>query len=148
MFLRKLLILVLFAGSCALANSYDQKLDAFIQVSGVKETLGMANFKKMLKSSLGSANIPDSFWQQLERDPAMQQIMNNLVIDIKNFYKQRLNEQDLDALIAFFKTPTGRKFTQLDAQLIETLTPQMFLYAQQMSTILYTKLQEGGHLNK
>jgi len=128
-------------------NSYKSSLTKLIQVSGSEAAYkGVLNqMVSMFKQQ--QSNVPKEFWDEFTIEVnknAIDQLVN-LVLPI---YQKHLTEADLLGVIAFYETPTGKKF----AEKTPLITQESMLAGQewgkQIGQKVVDRLKEKGYLKE
>lgn len=128
-------------------NSYKSSLTKLIQVSGSEAAYkGVLNqMVSMFKQQ--QSNVPKEFWDEFTIEinkNAIDQLVN-LVLPI---YQKHLTEADLLGVIAFYETPTGKKF----AEKTPLITQESMLAGQewgkQIGQKVVDRLKEKGYLKE
>lgn len=107
-------ILLITAGYCCQAQTndeYTQTLKKMYDISGQSET-----FKVVIKQMMGAMknqypDLPSSFWSGLEKE-FLSTSIDDLAGMLAPVYKKYLSVNDLQAIIAFYESPTGQKFAK------------------------------------
>ena len=116
----------------------------------VKEMLRLTN-ANALGQQVGNAllanfrasfpQVPETFWKEIQAELDKFDNVNMLT----PIYEKNFSHEDIKALIAFYKTPTGQRF--LDVQPV--LTHEAMLagqkWGEQAAQNIITKLQEQGY---
>ncbi len=89
-------------------ESYSQKVKTMLRLNGTMETFRSS--LTMILNSYKSAysNVSEEAWQELEQE-FRSASLDDLVEMLVPVYHKYLSEDDLDAIIAFYRTPAGKK---------------------------------------
>jgi uncharacterized protein len=105
-----LIICIIFTSqSYSQSESKKAKILEMISLTGA-DKLGIQMFNSMIDSfKKSNQNVPEEFWIELEKEVDANELVQ-LYIPI---YDKYYTEEDLENLIVFYKSPTGRKVTSI-----------------------------------
>jgi hypothetical protein len=117
-------ILIFLSNSKASAQQEQSSFDKKVSIL-LNESYSDSTQLKMIKSVIAMnrkiiTNLPDTYWQKLETK-MLASLHNDLVAEMTRLYKENLAEEDIDALIAFNNTPTGKKFKLMQPLLASSI---------------------------
>ena len=92
------------------------------------------NLAKLLPRIRQATNMPEELFAELSRT-------DNLIDKFIPTYQKYLTEQDVQDLIAFYKTPAGVKLAKIYSKMEEEIMLKMMLEAQMTVTNFY--IQKG-----
>ena len=92
----------------------EAKIRELMKLTGAAD-MGKQTMDAMLESFRATPNISPEFIERFKKEVDPDEIVE-LIIPI---YDKYLTEQDLDAVIAFYKTPAGRKFISVLPQMLK-----------------------------
>ena len=115
--MKKHIILILFAlfslstSQAQSESSYTQTLTEMFEVSGTENVYQtvIAQFFGMFKQQYSA--VDSTVWEELEAE-FMQTSMNEIVEMLTPVYKKHLTEEDMQTVIEFYRTDTGKKFVE------------------------------------
>jgi hypothetical protein len=136
-----LIIAIAFQSGYSQATSKEDKVRSLLVLTGANK-LGVQIGRQMLSNFQSSyKDVPSDFWEKFksEIDSA------DLVTPIIPVYLKYYTENDLDQLIAFYKTPVGQK--------IISVTPQLMLesmkvgqdWGRQVAEKVFKEMSEKGY---
>lgn len=141
------LVILFFIGvgtSFSQDDHYKSTLKKMFKVSGTEESYQMV-IKQMMKSiKLGKENIPDEFWEELEQE-LINTTLSDLVDMLAPAYFKYLNIEDLDALIEFYKTPTGKKYAKKTPLIMQESMQIGQEWGRKLGEKIYEKMKEKGY---
>ena len=126
------------------SGSYKEKVSTMISLNGSEAT-----FKTVIEQMINqfqqmNTNVPQDFWKEMKSE-FLKTSMKDLVDLIVPIYYKHLTEDDLDGIIAFYKTPVGRKF----AEKTPVITQESMLIGQQwgmqISQKIAASMKEKGY---
>ena len=105
------LILMTAASSFAQSSTYKATLKEMIQVSGAEASYKGVVSQMMTMFKKQKSTVPVAFWDELgiELNKIAVEQLVDLVLPI---YQKHLTEEDIKGIVAFYKTPVGKKFAE------------------------------------
>ena len=103
----------IFAQEVTSISSKDQKINQLIDILGSEEqyqafiNVGLDNLIKKYGSKLTDSNV------KILREESLQMIQRFLDTDMKAIYSKYLSEKEIDDLITFYSSETGKRFRQM-----------------------------------
>lgn len=107
------------------ASSKDQKIDQLMDILGSEEqyqafiNVGLDNLIKKYGSKLTDSKV------KLLREESLQMIQRFLETDMKAIYGKYLAEREIDDLIAFYSSETGKRFRQMQPLITQEINQVM-----------------------
>lgn len=95
----------------------------------------MGSFKQMLP------DIPEKFWTDVKKSVSADELIN-LVVPI---YDKHFTHEDIKALIDFYNTPVGKKFTKALPQVTQESMTVGQEWGRQLGERIGNKLKEEGY---
>ena len=102
--------LTLFSIICftaAAQQNMQQKIAEYLSVNGTELQYNAAYDAMFEVLEQQFADVPNDMWNSLKGEKKAN--VNQVVIILASAYRKHFNEQDIDAMLAFYKTDTGRK---------------------------------------
>jgi uncharacterized protein len=100
----------------------------------VGDTL-LANFRS------AAPNVPESFWQEAQTELDAFDNVKLLV----SIYDKNFSHEDIKALIAFYKTPTGRRFIEAQPVMMNEAMTAGQKWGEQAAKKIIEKLKAKGY---
>ncbi len=110
-----------------------ESIHEYFKISG-QEVAAKENFAKLLPRIRQATNMPEELLAELSRT-------DNLVDKFIPTYQKYLTEQDIQDLIAFYKTPAGVKFAKIYSKMEEEIMLKIMLETQ--ITVMNFYIQKG-----
>lgn len=114
--MKKLLVILLFIWSTAgllsaqeSTQSYHNTLKTMLKLAGTEESFKQAIDQMFNLFAQQYAQVPESVWQEL-KGKFQSTSLDELVLMLAPIYQKHLTESDLNDIIAFYQTPTGKKY--------------------------------------
>ncbi|TDE17554.1 DUF2059 domain-containing protein [Dyadobacter psychrotolerans] len=109
-------ILTLFILSTAFtfgqsSPAYTEKLKTMFEVSGSAVSYKAAIKQMFLMFKKQKPSVPEDVWTEFEAE-FLKTSLDDLVVMLEPVYAKHLTIEDLNQLITFYETPTGRKFAK------------------------------------
>jgi len=114
-----------FSFAQAINSSKADKIDQLIKVLGSEEqyqsfiNVGLDNLVAKYGPQLAETD------KQILREEALNLVKTFMENDMKNIYDKYLTEQELDDLIAFYSSETGRRFRQVQPMISQEINQVM-----------------------
>ncbi len=140
--IRKLLVVL---GMLCFANSYAQtaskktKILEMIALTGV-DKIGMQMMDNVINNFRNyDKNIPEDFWVEVKKE-----INSNDLIELYiPIYDKYYTEEDLDNLVKFYKSPTGKKVTSIMPQMMNESMEVGKNWGQQLAKKVVEKIEKS-----
>jgi hypothetical protein len=114
--MKKILFILLIAVTASVTASgqsktYQATLKKYLEASG-----SMSAFKSAVSSMMGSFkqmnnSVPDEVWKELEKE-FLGTSLDDLVTLLTPVYERHMTEADLNEIIKFYNSPTGKKLAE------------------------------------
>lgn len=146
--MKKLVLAVIFMATTCLSfaqtDNYAEKLKTMFEVSGNSSSYKMAIDQMLGMFKQQAAAVPADEWAILEeklRGTSLDDLIDMLV----PVYQKQLTVDDLDALIAFYNTPIGKKYaSKIPDITMETMTISQ-QWGMQIGQEIQTLIMEKGN---
>jgi uncharacterized protein len=147
--MKKSLLILLFAVTTSVAASaqsktYPATLKKYLEASG-----SMTNFKSAVSSMMGSFRsmnntVPDEVWKELEKE-FLGTSLDDLVTMLTPVYEKHMTEGDLNDVIKFYNSPSGKKLAEKTPFIIDESMQAGQAWGQTVGEKVMTKLKEKGY---
>lgn len=136
---------IVFATAFLLASmtfaqtSKEKKINEFIQLTAV-DKLGKQSIDKMVdiyKKQFG--DLPEEFWEEFKKE-ANEDELAKMYIPI---YDKYYSEADLDALIKFYKSPTGKKMVAVMPEVMNESMEKGRIWGEEISRKVMMKIEKA-----
>ncbi len=126
-------------------NDYQKVVEEMIEVSGSGEVFQavVPQIFGMLKGQL--PNVPDVYWTEAEAEMA-KTANGELAALLVPVYHKYLSIGELREIIAFYKTPAGKKLAEVTPQISSDAMVVGQQWGMQLGQRIYKQLQEKGLL--
>ena len=91
-----------------------------LEAGGSVETMVAAMKAQLPAQRMANPSIPAEFWTRFEA--RMMEAVPQLIDSIAGLYAAKLTQPELDALLAFYTSPIGRRFRELQPMLVTEST--------------------------
>lgn len=127
-------------------SSYKTALKKMMQVSGTE-----ASFKGIITQMVTmfkqqQTNVPGEFWDELTSETDKMAI-DQLIDLLTPIYQKHLAESDLNAMIAFYETPSGKKFAEKSPLITQESMVSGQEWGKKIGEKVINRLKEKGYLN-
>jgi len=125
-------------------DAYHQTLEKMFEVSGSEETYKAAitQVMGMFREQYPEVNAKE--WDELEAE-FMKRSINELVVLLVPVYQKYLTQEDLEAIIEFYKTPVGKKFALHNPAIMQESMQIGQQWGMQIGQELQQRLQKEGN---
>lgn len=93
-------------------DSYITTLKEYYDVSGSKGSFSSAIDQMMGMMKMQYPNVEEAYFDELIKEFNQDGSFDELVDMLAPIYKERLTEEDLKGIIAFYKSPVGKKLAE------------------------------------
>ena len=91
-----------------------------LEAGGSVETMVAAMKAQLPAQRMANPSIPAEFWTRFEA--RLTETLPQLIDSIAGLYAAKLTQPELDALLAFYTSPIGRRFRELQPMLVTEST--------------------------
>ena len=145
-----MLIWILMAGSFCFANTQNQEkpntenIRKLLVLTGSGE-IGAQVMERMIDNfKVTIPDVPASFWDEFKTE-----VNPNTLIDlIVPIYANHLSNEEIDALIAFYETPAGKKFTAALPEISQESMLAGEAWGRQIAEKVIKKLKKSGKFSQ
>ena len=142
-----LLVLVTMISFGQENSTYKSSLKKLMQVSGTEVSYrGVLNqMISMFKQQ--QSNVPNEFWDEFTAE-VNKDAFENLINLILPIYQKHLTEADLLGVIAFYETPSGKKFAEKTPLITQEAMLAGQEWGKQIGQKVVDKLKNKGYLKE
>lgn len=93
-------------------RSYHKDAIKYFELNGTEQQYRTAidQMFDLLKKQYADQNIPDSVWQELQKDKAP--ALTNIKALLVSAYRGNFTQEDIESLVAFYSSDTGKQVVQ------------------------------------
>ncbi len=125
-------------------TAYRNTLQEMFEVSGSEETYKAAITQIMDMFKQQYARVEAEQWNQLEQE-FLNRSIDELVELLVPVYQKYLTQEDLEEIIAFYKTPVGKKFALRNPAIMQESMQVGQQWGMKIGQELQQKLEEEGN---
>jgi len=146
----KVSIATLFFVLCTLVSfgqensSYRSSLMKLIQISGSETAYKGAVLQMISMFKQQQSNVPEEFWNELSAE-MNRDVTNQLLNLLVPVYQKHLTEQDILGVVAFYKTPVGKKFAEKTPLITQESMIAGQAWGKEIGLKIVQKLKEKGY---
>lgn len=147
--MKKILFVVFIISTVAVtvnaqSKTYPATLKKYMEVSG-----SMGAFKSAVTSMMGNFKtmnnvVPDEVWKDLEAE-FLGTSIDDLVTMLAPVYEKHLTEADLNEVIKFYSSSTGKKLAEKTPAIMQESMAAGQAWGQVVAEKVLTKLKEKGY---
>lgn len=120
-----------------------QQVEELIRLTGVNAIMGQMVDQCVALAKSHNPTVPDSFWQQERRTLVSDAgTINEAQIAV---FAKNLSVEDLQALVAFYKTPAGQHYIRVLPAMTQESMQAMQAWAKQASAQTVQRLRAAGY---
>ncbi len=144
-----ILIIILFLTlsnqiSFSQSDSFNVKLKTLIELNGGEKAFKSAVNMMLSQFKNSKSNVPEEFWDDFEKEMLTTSI-DDLVQLIAPVYNKYLTEKELDDIINFYNTPTGKKFGDLTPSITQETMVAGQEWGMKIGQKIADRLKEEGY---
>lgn len=143
LFFLSLIILGFFTAQ-AQEDSYKATLLKMFTVSGTDQSYKSAIDQMIDMFKAQNSTVPEEVWDEF-RIEFMKTSLADLVEMLAPVYQKYLTQKDLEDIIAFYNTPTGKKFAQNTPNIMQESMQVGQQWGMQIAQTIQEKLEEKGY---
>lgn len=124
-------------------KDYVGTLREYLDVSGSSETMLqiIPQMIDMMRQQMPS--VTPEMWDELQKEVDLS-VSNELVLMLTPIYQKYLTQDDLEAIIAFYKSPVGIKIASVQPQISSEAMEVGQQWGMQIGMKVYEKLKANG----
>lgn len=141
------LLLMVFSFTHTIAQTpatYKQSLKEMLELAGTEATFNVAIKQMFVMFKEQKSNVPSEVWESFESEFSNTS-MDELVEMLVPVYQRHLTEADLQAMIAFYKTPVGKKYAEKTPLIMQESMQVGQQWGMRIGTLFQEKLKEKGY---
>lgn len=140
-----IIILTSFAGANAqVPDSYKATLLKMFTASGTDQSYKSAIDQMLSMFQAQKPEVPEEVWNEFQIQ-FMNTSLNDLAEMLAPVYQNHLTESDLEDIIAFYSTPTGKKFANSTPMIMQESMQIGQNWGMEMAQEIQEKLTEKGY---
>lgn len=125
-------------------SSYRSSLMKLIQISGSELAYKGAVSQMISMFKQQQSNVPEEFWNELSAE-MNRDVTNQLLNLLVPVYQKHLTEQDILGVVAFYKTPVGKKFAEKTPLITQESMTAGQEWGKEIGLKIVQKLKEKGY---
>lgn len=104
-------------------KAYEEAMVKMLEVSKTMEAMEQIapQITAVVKQQVGSTNVPDSFWQELEQN--MVNMYDKILKAMLPVYQKYLTIEDVREITKFYETPVGKKLAASNTKIAMEAMP-------------------------
>ncbi|MEP7264152.1 MAG: DUF2059 domain-containing protein [Bacteroidota bacterium] len=128
----------------AQTSAKTEKIKTLLEVTG-SANLGVQIAKQMIDVFKGSySNVDQKFWDEFTKEIKAEDLVN-LILPI---YEKYYTEEDLDQIIAFYKTPIGKKMVETLPMISQESMTAGQTWGRELGEKVVMRLKEKGYIKE
>lgn len=100
------------------SSDYEKELKKMFEVSGSDQVYKSAVAQMINQFKVGYSDIPDEFWEEMKTEMLTVSI-DDLTKKMVPIYSKYFSKSELKTLIAFYKTPIGKKLAESSPMIVQ-----------------------------
>jgi hypothetical protein len=146
--MKKLTILLLLLANIALAAEDDKKyrlVREYMETADINKTVELYSKIYTSQAMIMYPDVPSSIWESKEYEIIIKKYVSDLYERWSKVYYQHLSIDELEELLAFLRTPLGKKFLSLQLKLEPVFAETSIRAAENADIELQRLLNENKH---
>ncbi len=152
LFVPLVMLLATTISSPALAQSRNEN-QSLEKIDSIKELMAITGAKNLTQQILNQSitsmksqfpQVPQVFWDEFSAGVSVDQLINRLI----PIYDKYLTDEDIKQLIAFYRTPVGKKLISVSPQITSDSFTAGQQYGKEVAQRAIQKLQEQGYIRQ
>lgn len=143
-FIFSLIIFIASVNLNAQSPEYVNKMVEFFKVSGSYESIETSIDYIITEYKGIYFNVPDEFWQK-HLVQYRSEYLNDFANKLAPIYHKYLTLEDIDYVIKFYQSETGKKFSKLTAKLVDESSIAGEKWGEYISEVIISELQKAGY---
>lgn len=143
-------LFIIIASSCSFAQnnaSYRSSLKQLMQLSGAEGTYKGVISQMITLFKQQQPSVPAAFWDEFTLE--MNKVAIDQVVDlILPAYQKHLTEEEIKGVIAFYKTPVGKKYASKTPVITQESMIAGQVWGKTLGEKVIKRLREKGYLKK
>ena len=143
-------LFIIIASSCSFAQnnaSYRSSLKQLMQLSGAEGTYKGVISQMITLFKQQQPSVPAAFWDEFSLE--MNKVAIDQVVDlILPAYQKHLTEEEIKGVIAFYKTPVGKKYASKTPVITQESMIAGQVWGKTIGEKVIRRLKEKGYLKK
>ncbi|WP_285057857.1 DUF2059 domain-containing protein [Pedobacter ginsengisoli] len=143
-------LFIIIASSCSFAQnnaSYRSSLKQLMQLSGAEGTYKGVISQMITLFKQQQPSVPAAFWDEFTVE--MNKVAIDQVVDlILPAYQKHLTEEEIKGVIAFYKTPVGKKYASKTPVITQESMIAGQVWGKTLGEKVIKRLREKGYLKK
>ena len=125
------------------AQSYNEKIKKLLELDGTISTIENLITETIDHQKQNNIGISDQYWEMLSSKVSEKSLneLNEIVIPI---YTQTYSETDIDNLLAFYSSETGKLITENQPVIIEKLSLGLMQWSQNLNSYVIEEIENRG----
>jgi hypothetical protein len=132
-------ILILFAIQIN-AQSLDEKIDNLLELDGTTRNIENLISQTIDYQKQDNFGISDNYWEVLEKKVTEKSIAEFKTL-VKPIYSKNYTESEIDNLITFYSSPTGKLITNKQPIIIEELNLPLMQWSQNLGSYVIEEIE-------
>ncbi|AUC76287.1 DUF2059 domain-containing protein [Olleya sp. Bg11-27] len=129
------------------AQSYNEKIEKLLELDGTISTIENLITETIEHQKQNNFGISHQYWELLNSKVSKKSLneLNEIVIPI---YTQTYSETDIDNLLAFYSSETGKLITENQPVIIEKLSLGLMQWSQNLNSYVIEEIENRGKSEK
>lgn len=139
-----LLVTLTLVSHAQAKDSYAKELKTMLEITGSQEMFITAIDQMTAMYKQQKTEVPETVWNEINSeltDTAMKDIVASLI----PVYKKYLTKEDLQGMIAFYKTPLGKKFAENTPEISKESMQIGQQWGMKLNGLINKRIEEKGY---
>lgn len=135
-------IIILFALQIN-AQSLDEKIENLLELDGTIRNIENLITQTIDYQKQNNFGISDNYWEALEKKVTKKSLAELKTL-VKPVYSKNYTESEIDNLITFYNSPTGKLVTEKQPIIIEELNLPLMQWSQNLGSFIIEEIENRG----
>lgn len=135
-------LILVFCGSCVLAQTKNEKVKELISLSGVFNLSKGVEKEVISRYKAKYTDVPDSVWSSIEPKISI----NQLIKEVIAIYESKFTEKEIDGLLIFYKSELGRKLIENSPNIMTEIQTATGNWGMKITDLINDDLEAKGYL--
>lgn len=125
------------------AQSLDEKIENLLELDGTISNIETLITQTIEYQKQGNSGISDRFWDSLEKK-VREKSLNELKTIVSPIYSKNYTESEIENLLTFFNSKTGKLITEKQPIILEELNLPLMQWSQNLGSYVIEEIENRG----
>ncbi|WP_281847196.1 DUF2059 domain-containing protein [Olleya namhaensis] len=125
------------------AQSLEEKIENLLELDGTISNIETLITQTIEYQKQNNSGISDNYWESLEKK-VREKSLKELKTIVQPIYSQNYTESEIDNLITFFNSKTGKLITEKQPTILEELNLPLMQWSQNLGSYVIEEIENKG----